>query len=64
MTYVSLLAGLVLLFAGGEALVRDSVAVARRLGISPLLIGLTLVGFGTSTPDLVASLEAALQGRR
>ena len=62
MTYLSLLAGLVLLFAGGEALVRGSVAVARRLGVSPLLIGLTLVGFGTSTPELVASLEAALQG--
>ena len=62
MTYLSLLAGIVLLFAGGEALVRGSVAVAKRLGISPLLIGLTLVGFGTSTPELVASLEAALRG--
>jgi len=62
MTYLSLLAGLVLLFVGGEALVRGSVAVARRLGISQLLIGLTIVGFGTSTPELVASLEAALQG--
>jgi cation:H+ antiporter len=62
MIYFSLLAGLVLLFAGGEALVRGSVAVAKRLGLSPLLIGLTLVGFGTSMPELVASLEAALRG--
>lgn len=63
MTWVQLALGLVLLLGGGEALVRGSVAVASRLGVSPLLIGLTLVGFGTSTPELVASLEAALAGR-
>jgi len=50
MTWVQLAVGLVLLLGGGEALVRGSVAVATRLGVSPLLIGLTLVGFGTSTP--------------
>ena len=50
--------GLVLLFAGGEALVRGSVGVARRLGVSELVIGLTLVGFGTSVPELVTSLQA------
>lgn len=55
-------AGIVLLFAGGEALVRGSVAVATRLGVSKLVIGLTLVGFGTSTPELVTSLRAALAG--
>lgn len=63
MTWIQLGIGLVLLLGGGEALVKGSVAVARRLGVSPLLIGLTLVGFGTSTPELVASLEAALAGR-
>jgi cation:H+ antiporter len=55
-------AGMALLLGGGEALVRGAVAIARRLGVSPLLIGLTLVGYGTSTPELVASLEAALAG--
>jgi cation:H+ antiporter len=62
MTYLILAAGLVLLLAGGEALVRGSVAAASRLGVSKLVIGLTLVGFGTSTPELAASLDAALSG--
>jgi cation:H+ antiporter len=57
-----LLGGLVLLVAGGELLVRGSVKVAERLGVSPLVIGLTLVGFGTSTPELVTSVQAALGG--
>jgi cation:H+ antiporter len=52
----------VLLAAGGEALVRGAVAVARKLGVSELIIGLTLVGFGTSTPELVTSVRAALAG--
>lgn len=54
--------GLVLLFAGGEALVRGAVWLARRMGLPPIVIGLTVVGFGTSTPELLVSLEAALQG--
>lgn len=54
--------GLVLLFFGGEALVRGSVAIAERLGISKLLIGLVIVGFGTSTPELLVSVNAALDG--
>ena len=62
MLYLQLAAGFVLLLLGGEGLVRGSVAVARRLGVSPLLIGLTLVGFGTSTPELITSLQAALVG--
>lgn len=53
------LAGLVI---GGDLLVRGAVSVARSLRISPMVIGLTLVGFGTSTPELVASLQAALAG--
>ncbi|MBY0224680.1 MAG: calcium/sodium antiporter [Hyphomicrobium sp.] len=57
-----LLGGLVLLVIGGELLVRGAVAIAERLGMSPLLIGLTLVGFGTSTPELVTSVQAALAG--
>jgi len=54
--------GLALLLAGGEGLVRGAVATARRLGISPLVIGLTVVGFGTSAPELVVSVGAALSG--
>jgi cation:H+ antiporter len=62
MPYVEVLAGLVLLVAGGDALVRGAVSLARRLGVSPMLIGLTLVGFGTSTPELLTSVQAALAG--
>lgn len=62
MMYLMILAGLVLLFVGGEALVRGSVSVARRLNISELVIGLTLVGFGTSVPELVTSLQAVGRG--
>lgn len=54
--------GLVLLLAGGELLVRGSVGVARRLGMSELMIGLTLVGFGTSMPEMVTSLQALSEG--
>jgi cation:H+ antiporter len=57
-----LIGGLVLLVIGGELLVRGAVQVATRFGVSPLVIGLTLVGFGTSTPELVTSVQAALSG--
>jgi len=62
MTYLLLVLGLFLLFIGGDWLVSGSVAVARRLKVSPLLIGLILVGFGTSTPELVTSLLATYKG--
>lgn len=62
MIYVELLAGLILLVVGGDSLVRGAVAVARRMGVSPLLIGLTLVGFGTSTPEMLTSVQAAFAG--
>lgn len=54
--------GLVALLVGGDLLVRGAVGVARRFGVSPLVIGLTLVGFGTSAPELVTSISAALAG--
>lgn len=57
-----ILGGLILLVAGGELLVRGAVRLAERMGVSPLMIGLTLVGFGTSTPELVTSVQAALIG--
>ncbi|MEQ9247819.1 MAG: calcium/sodium antiporter [Nitratireductor sp.] len=58
--WLPLLGGLVLLIVGGELLVRGAVQVAESFGVSPLVIGLTLVGFGTSTPELVTSVQAAL----
>jgi cation:H+ antiporter len=61
-TAVLIVAGLALLALGGEGVVRGAVGVARRLGVSELLIGLTLVGFGTSTPELLTSVNAALAG--
>lgn len=62
MIFVFLVLGLILLVAGGELLVKGAVKLAQRFNISPLLIGLTLVGFGTSTPELVTSLQAAFAG--
>jgi len=52
--------GIGFLTVGGEALIRGSLAAARRLGVSPLLSGLVIVGFGTSAPELVVSVDAAL----
>lgn len=63
MMYAYALGGFVLLFAGGEFLVRGAVAVSRRFGLSPLLIGMTVVAWCTSAPELVVSLGAALDGR-
>lgn len=57
-----LIGGIVLLYLGGEGLVRGSSALALRMGISPLIIGLTVVSFGTSSPELMVSLKAALRG--
>ncbi|MCB1473325.1 MAG: calcium/sodium antiporter [Rhodobiaceae bacterium] len=62
MTFAMIVAGLLLLLAGGEALVRGAVALALRLGVSPLMIGLTVVGFGTSMPELVTSIQAGAVG--
>jgi len=61
-TYLLLSGGLALLVIGGELLVRGASETAARLGMSALLIGLTLVGFGTSAPELVTSVEASLMG--
>lgn len=58
----SILFGLILLAGGGDLLVRGAVQIAERLGMSPMLIGITLVGFGTSTPELVTSVQASLSG--
>jgi cation:H+ antiporter len=52
--------GLVLLVLGGDALVRGAVNLALRLGIPPLVVGLTVVAFGTSAPELLVSIKAVL----
>jgi cation:H+ antiporter len=58
-----LLLGIALLAVGGEALIRGALAAAKRFGVSPLLSGLVIVGFGTSAPELVVSIDAAINGR-
>lgn len=53
-------AGILLLFGGGEGLVRGATSIAQRFGMSSLVVGLTVVAFATSAPELAASLTAAL----
>jgi len=62
MTYLVLFAGFALLLISGEFLVRGGVSLAGHFKISPMLIGLTIVSFGTSSPELVVSLDAAITG--
>lgn len=61
-TALLILGGLVFLAAGGELLVRGAVGLSQILRISPLLAGLTIVGFGTSMPELATSVQAAMGG--
>ncbi len=63
MTYLYFVVGLVALFFGGEYLVKGASSVARHFRLSPMVIGLTVVGFGTSAPELLVSLQAALEGK-
>ena len=57
-----LLAGLGLIVLGADWLVDGASAIARKAGVSEFVIGLTIVGFGTSCPELVVSLTGAIQG--
>ncbi len=59
---VAIIVGFGLLILGGELLVRGAVRVAEMLGVSPLLIGIVLVGFGTSAPEMATSIHAAKSG--
>ncbi len=59
---LQILGGFAGLLVGGELLVRGAAAIAVRLGMSPLVVGVVIVGFGTSTPELVTCLRAALGG--
>ncbi len=63
MTVIFFIAGLVFLIVGAESLVRGSSRIAAALGISPLIVGLTVVAFGTSSPELAVSVKSALSGQ-
>ena len=62
MDYVFLLLGLVVLIFGGEFLVKGAVGFSTAMKISPLIVGMTIVSFGTSAPELLVSLTSALDG--
>jgi cation:H+ antiporter len=62
MLFIEILVGVLGLLGGGELLVRGASRLAVRLGMSPLVVGVTIVGFGTSVPELVTCLEAAWKG--
>ncbi len=63
MAYLTLIIGFAVLASAGEFLVRGSVLLADRLGVSPLIIGLTIVAFGTSAPEMVVSIGAVVEGK-
>lgn len=62
MAYLQIAAGFLLLFFGGECLVRGAVALARHMGVSTLLVGATVVAFGTSAPELAVAVKSQLTG--
>lgn len=62
LSILTLIAGLVVLVFAGDYLVRGAVGLAEKLSIDPLIIGLTIVAFGTSAPELFVSLQAAFNG--
>lgn len=63
MEVLLLLVSLVILYFGAEGLVSGASSLAKRMGISPLVIGLTIVSIGTSAPELVVSVKAAMNGQ-
>lgn len=62
LSFIGILAGLVLLLLGGAALVSGASQLAARLGVPPMIVGLTIVGFGTSSPELIINVVGASQG--
>ena len=60
--YVNLIVGFVLLLGGAEILVRGAVGLAERLGVSKLVIGMTVIAIGTSAPELIVYLNETLNG--
>jgi cation:H+ antiporter len=63
MDWLLVLAGFILLMAGGEIIVQGAVVIAGRMRVPPLLIGFTIVAIGTSLPELAVSLEAVAGGQ-
>lgn len=63
MAIILFVAGLILLIVGAESLVRGASRLAAAFGLSPLVIGLTVVAFGTSSPELAVSIKSALSGQ-
>ena len=61
MVYLLIPVGFALLFIGGDALVRGAVGIARRYGVSPMMIGATVVAYGTTSPELFVSMDAAFK---
>lgn len=62
-TVLMLLGGTVLLYFGAEWLVRGGAGLARRLNISPLIVGLTVVAYGTSAPEVIVGVQAGWSGQ-
>ena len=62
MDFIELISGLIILLIGGELIVKGAVLTANKFNISPMVIGLTVVSFGTSAPELLVSLKAATLG--
>jgi len=62
MDFIELISGLIILLIGGEFIVKGAVLVANKFHISPMVIGLTIVSFGTSAPELLVSIKAATEG--
>jgi cation:H+ antiporter len=60
--WLALILGLVVLYFGAQALVKGGAELALRLGLKPLVIGLTVMAFGTSSPEMVVSIQAAMTG--
>lgn len=62
MEYLIFIVGLLALLVGGNLLIKGALTLANILRISPLIVGVTIIGFGTSTPELVTSIQAAIKG--
>lgn len=62
MAYIEVIAGLILLVVAGDIMIRGAVSIAENFGLSKLVIGLTVIAFGTSAPELVVGIDAALTG--
>ena len=58
-----LVAGIILLMVGAEVLVRGAADITSSLGVSPLVVGLTIVSYGTSSPEMAVAIQSSLAGQ-